>query len=286
MVDFSLSRRAANIVPPGTGSSAGRLREPRWTGERWQTPPAAPQQRGNALQRHHGPGRAESPWARLRWAAKWRLSTRRLEPSWRGAFPIGPRFPVGVAFPRTFACVLGILSSKPPVSATPSRSLRLPQCAVAPSPTRCCTPPPSAAWGIAHRLPSPASPPPKLAACLRDLALPTAAASPACVVGLRRHDIVLREAKVWHGQYFARSSRAGAQWLTCTQLQSPASPASSNPPAKKDPHAPQLTPLEKLLADAGPIRGDGSDKFFGFENVRNLCPSLLCTKFADLPLFP
>jgi ubiquitin carboxyl-terminal hydrolase 9/13 len=28
-----------------------------------------------------------------------------------------------------------------------------------------------------------------------------------------------------------------------------------------------LTPLEKLLADAGPVRGDGSDKFFGFENV-------------------
>ncbi|KAJ4296272.1 hypothetical protein N0V90_006317 [Kalmusia sp. IMI 367209] len=47
----------------------------------------------------------------------------------------------------------------------------------------------------------------------------------------------------------------------------PASPASSAPPAKKDPNAPQLTPLEKLLLDAGPARGDGSDKFFGFENV-------------------
>ena len=36
---------------------------------------------------------------------------------------------------------------------------------------------------------------------------------------------------------------------------------------KKDPNAPQPTPLEKLLSDAGPLRGDGSDKFFGMENV-------------------
>ncbi|KAF2270709.1 cysteine proteinase [Lojkania enalia] len=52
---------------------------------------------------------------------------------------------------------------------------------------------------------------------------------------------------------------------------SPASPASSNPPAKKDPNAPQPTPLEKLLLDAGPIRADGSDKFFGFENFGSTC---------------
>ncbi|KAF2869342.1 hypothetical protein BDV95DRAFT_577115 [Massariosphaeria phaeospora] len=51
----------------------------------------------------------------------------------------------------------------------------------------------------------------------------------------------------------------------------PTSPTSSNPPAKKDPNAPQPTPLEKLLADAGPIRGDGSDKFFGFENFGSTC---------------
>ena len=37
--------------------------------------------------------------------------------------------------------------------------------------------------------------------------------------------------------------------------------------AKKDPNAPQPTPLEKLLTDAGPVRIDGSDKFFGMENV-------------------
>lgn len=40
-------------------------------------------------------------------------------------------------------------------------------------------------------------------------------------------------------------------------------------PKKKDPNALPPTPLERLLADAtGPIRTDGSDKFFGFENVR------------------
>ncbi|KAF2808536.1 cysteine proteinase [Mytilinidion resinicola] len=51
----------------------------------------------------------------------------------------------------------------------------------------------------------------------------------------------------------------------------PASPASASTPTKKDPNAPQPTPLEKLLADAGPIRDDGSDKFFGFENFGSTC---------------
>ncbi|KAF2001132.1 cysteine proteinase [Amniculicola lignicola CBS 123094] len=51
----------------------------------------------------------------------------------------------------------------------------------------------------------------------------------------------------------------------------PASPASKDVPAKKDPNALQPTPLEKLLADAGPIREDGSDKFFGFENFGSTC---------------
>lgn len=37
--------------------------------------------------------------------------------------------------------------------------------------------------------------------------------------------------------------------------------------SKKDPNAPVPTPLEKHLQDAhGPVRPDGSDKFFGFEN--------------------
>ncbi|KAF2195998.1 cysteine proteinase [Delitschia confertaspora ATCC 74209] len=51
----------------------------------------------------------------------------------------------------------------------------------------------------------------------------------------------------------------------------PVSPASSNTPLKKDPNAPQPTPLEKLLANARPIRPDGSDKFFGFENFGSTC---------------
>lgn len=42
-------------------------------------------------------------------------------------------------------------------------------------------------------------------------------------------------------------------------------------PAKKDPNAPQQTPLERLLTDAGPLRTDGSDKFFGMENFGNTC---------------
>jgi len=64
-----------------------------------------------------------------------------------------------------------------------------------------------------------------------------------------------------------------SQWLNLILIQSPASPTSNSPATKKDPNAPQPTPLEKLLADAGPIRGDGSDKFFGFENVSSLTPS-------------
>jgi ubiquitin carboxyl-terminal hydrolase 9/13 len=45
------------------------------------------------------------------------------------------------------------------------------------------------------------------------------------------------------------------------------SPATGSIPVKRDPNAPEATPLEKLLLNAGPLRGDGSDKFFGFENV-------------------
>jgi ubiquitin carboxyl-terminal hydrolase 9/13 len=40
---------------------------------------------------------------------------------------------------------------------------------------------------------------------------------------------------------------------------------------KKDEIVPELTPLEKMLQNAGPLREDGTDKFFGFENV--CCPS-------------
>ncbi|KAF2435780.1 cysteine proteinase [Tothia fuscella] len=51
----------------------------------------------------------------------------------------------------------------------------------------------------------------------------------------------------------------------------PAGTSAGSTPAKKDPNAPQPTPLEKLLIDAGPIRTDGSDKFFGFENFGSTC---------------
>ncbi|KAK4033458.1 hypothetical protein C8A01DRAFT_40091 [Parachaetomium inaequale] len=40
---------------------------------------------------------------------------------------------------------------------------------------------------------------------------------------------------------------------------------------KKDEPPPDLTPLEKLLHNAGPVREDGSDKFFGLENFGNTC---------------
>ncbi|KAE9992474.1 hypothetical protein EG327_008863 [Venturia inaequalis] len=52
----------------------------------------------------------------------------------------------------------------------------------------------------------------------------------------------------------------------------PAGASAGSTPAKKDPNAPQPTPLEKLLAiDVGPNRTDGSDKFFGFENFGSTC---------------
>jgi ubiquitin carboxyl-terminal hydrolase 9/13 len=41
-----------------------------------------------------------------------------------------------------------------------------------------------------------------------------------------------------------------------------------NPSATKKPEGmSEPTPLEKMLKNAGPIRPDGSDKFFGMENV-------------------
>lgn len=53
---------------------------------------------------------------------------------------------------------------------------------------------------------------------------------------------------------------------------SPASPSIGSAPAKKDPNATQPSQLEKHLADlSGPVRPDGSDKFFGFENYGSTC---------------
>ncbi|KAL1984117.1 hypothetical protein VTN96DRAFT_9617 [Rasamsonia emersonii] len=51
----------------------------------------------------------------------------------------------------------------------------------------------------------------------------------------------------------------------------PSAPASGASPPKKDLHAPPMTPLEKMLQDSGPVRKDGSDKFFGMENYGNTC---------------
>ncbi|KAI8628027.1 cysteine proteinase [Xylariaceae sp. FL1651] len=56
----------------------------------------------------------------------------------------------------------------------------------------------------------------------------------------------------------------------------PGSASSSNPSAKdavkkKEEPSPELTPLEKMLQNAGALRSDGSDKFFGMENFGNTC---------------
>ncbi|ERS99840.1 ubiquitin carboxyl-terminal hydrolase 9/13 [Sporothrix schenckii 1099-18] len=40
---------------------------------------------------------------------------------------------------------------------------------------------------------------------------------------------------------------------------------------KKEEPPPEQTPLEKMLMNAGPIRDDGTDKFFGLENFGNSC---------------
>jgi hypothetical protein len=77
------------------------------------------------------------------------------------------------------------------------------------------------------------------------------------------HELVLWPPQV--GRCACPRASHGTQWHRLTPLQAPVSPAT--PVAKKDPNAPEPTPLEKLLATAGPLRSDGSDKFFGFENV-------------------
>ena len=51
--------------------------------------------------------------------------------------------------------------------------------------------------------------------------------------------------------------------------QATSNPSPGSSPAKKDPNALQVTPLEKYLLDVplGPSRDNGSDKFWGLENV-------------------
>ncbi|KAJ0420067.1 ubiquitin carboxyl-terminal hydrolase creB [Aspergillus carlsbadensis] len=50
-----------------------------------------------------------------------------------------------------------------------------------------------------------------------------------------------------------------------------AAPAVGAPPPKKELQPLPMTPLEKMLMELGPIREDGSDKFFGMENFGNTC---------------
>ncbi|KAI1499209.1 hypothetical protein F5X99DRAFT_391114 [Biscogniauxia marginata] len=49
------------------------------------------------------------------------------------------------------------------------------------------------------------------------------------------------------------------------------SPSSKDAQKKKEEPVLELTPLEKVLQNAGPLRQDGSDKFFGMENFGNTC---------------
>ncbi|KAL9595877.1 MAG: hypothetical protein Q9219_006182 [cf. Caloplaca sp. 3 TL-2023] len=54
-------------------------------------------------------------------------------------------------------------------------------------------------------------------------------------------------------------------WALISGKKQASSPLTGSPTSKKE-NTPHLTPLEKHLLDAGPIRSDGSDKFFGMEN--------------------
>jgi hypothetical protein len=61
------------------------------------------------------------------------------------------------------------------------------------------------------------------------------------------------------------SSRQPQLYANRSYRQGPSSPSTLT--GKKDAAASNQTPLERMLLNAGPIRGDGSDKFFGMENV-------------------
>ncbi|KAL2367679.1 ubiquitin thiolesterase [Blastomyces gilchristii SLH14081] len=64
-------------------------------------------------------------------------------------------------------------------------------------------------------------------------------------------------------------------------------PASPTTPVKKDILPLPMTPLEKMLQDAGPLRNDGSDKFFGMENAQYgntcYCNSILQCLYYSVP---
>jgi ubiquitin carboxyl-terminal hydrolase 9/13 len=52
---------------------------------------------------------------------------------------------------------------------------------------------------------------------------------------------------------------------TGSNASTPSKPKKGDKDAEPEP---EMTPLVKMLQNAGPVRPDGSDKFFGFENVR------------------
>ena len=68
-------------------------------------------------------------------------------------------------------------------------------------------------------------------------------------------------------------------FLSKLKSQSTTSPNASSSPSKKDAAAAGPTPLERMLLNAGPIRNDGTDKFWGMENVSTLMLSGMC--FTD-----
>jgi hypothetical protein len=58
--------------------------------------------------------------------------------------------------------------------------------------------------------------------------------------------------------------------------------AKENGTKKKDEVPLEVTPLEKMLQNVGPLREDGSDRFYGFENVRSPTSRFL----YPVPIFP
>ncbi|KAI2633732.1 cysteine proteinase [Hypomontagnella submonticulosa] len=59
------------------------------------------------------------------------------------------------------------------------------------------------------------------------------------------------------------------KWKTGTATAT--SSVSKDAHKKKEEATPEVTPLEKMLQNAGTLRQDGSDKFFGMENFGNTC---------------
>ncbi|KAF9879777.1 ubiquitin carboxyl-terminal hydrolase [Colletotrichum karsti] len=65
--------------------------------------------------------------------------------------------------------------------------------------------------------------------------------------------------------FFNKLKSGGNSTTTATTKDAPSKKAGKEEPA------PELTPLEKMLQNAGPLREDGTDKFFGLENFGNTC---------------